>query len=207
MLNEIDKTSIYYKRISERSLIHFIMGLIPRMKYYLKYQISKKIAIKNGATIGKNSRIQRNFAKQLNHNIYIGNTTSIENISLSSNRYKLYIGNNVIINHGVKLVMGSHRLDTPEWEHYRPTPFLKIEDYVWIAPDAVILPSCSVIGYGSVIGANAVVIKDVPPMSIMGGNPAKIIKQRECIHSKLVIPSLLSGDLKIYWKTWFNRKK
>lgn len=101
--------------------------------------------------------------------------------------------------------MGSHRLDTPEWEQYRPTQSLKIEDYVWIAPDAVILPSCSIIGYGSVIGANAVVVKDVPPMSIMGGNPAKIINQRKCVHSKLVVSSLLSGDLKIYWKTWINR--
>lgn len=206
-MKEVDKSSIYYKKISERSLIHFIKGLAPRIRCYIIYQKSRKIAIKNGAKIGENTIIQRKTAKQLNHNISIGNNTSIEDISISSSRYKLYIGNNVIINHGVKLVMGSHRLDTPEWEHYRPTPYLKIEDYVWIAPDAVILPSCSVIGYGSVIGANAVVTKDVPPMSIMGGNPAKIIKQRESIHSKLIIPSLLSGDLKIYWKTWINRKK
>lgn len=203
----MDRTSLYYKRISERTLIHFIKGLIPRIKCYLKYKRARTLAIKNGAQIGDNTIIQKKFARQLNRNIIIGNNTSIEDISISSNRYKLYIGNNVIINHGVKLVMGSHRLDTPEWEHYRPTSSLKIEDYVWIAPDAVILPSCSVIGYGSVIGANAVVVKDVPPMSILGGNPAKVIKQRECVHSKLVIPSLLSGDLKIYWNTWINRKK
>lgn len=57
------------------------------------------------------------------------------------------------------------------------------------------------------IGAGAVVVKDVPPMAVVGGNPAKVIKQRECVHDKLVIPSLLSGDLKTYWNTWINRNK
>lgn len=41
----MDKTSLYYKRISKRSLLHFIKGLIPRIKCYFKYQKSKKIAI------------------------------------------------------------------------------------------------------------------------------------------------------------------
>ena len=71
----------------------------------------------------------------------------------------------------------------------------------------MILPSCRKIGYGAVVGAGSVVVKDVPPMSVVAGNPARVIKQRECVHSKLVIPSLLSGDLKIYWKIWTSRKK
>ena len=187
--------------------MHFIKGLIPRIMCYIRYQIARKIALRNGVKLGTGTIIKRSFAKQVNQNITIGNNTSIEDIHLSSNKYKLFIGNNVIINHGVKLVMSSHRLDTPEWENYRPNSSLVIEDYVWIAPDAVVLPSCSKIGYGSVIGANAVVVKDVPPMSIVGGNPAKVIKQRECVHSNLVIPSLLSGDLKIYWDTWINRNR
>lgn len=44
-------------------------------------------------------------------------------------------------------------------------------------------------------------------MAVMGGNPAKVIKERKCVHDRLVIASLLSGDLKIYWKTWSNRNK
>ncbi len=48
---------------------------------------------------------------------------------------------------------------------------------VWVAANAVILRGVN-IGDGAVIGAGAVVTKDVPPYSIVGGVPAKIIKQR-----------------------------
>ncbi|MCA9936785.1 MAG: hypothetical protein KC415_22775 [Anaerolineales bacterium] len=53
-----------------------------------------------------------------------------------------------------------------------------IEDDVWIGFQAVILPGVTV-GKGSIIGAGAVVTKDVPPYSIMGGVPARLIRQRE----------------------------
>lgn len=50
-----------------------------------------------------------------------------------------------------------------------------IEDYVTLGENCVVLPGVT-IGHNSVIGANAVVTKDVPPFSIVGGNPAKVIK-------------------------------
>ena len=53
-----------------------------------------------------------------------------------------------------------------------------IEDDVWIGINAVVLPGIR-IGKGSIIGANSVVTKDVPPYSIAGGVPAKIIKSRK----------------------------
>ena len=51
-----------------------------------------------------------------------------------------------------------------------------IEDNVWIGYNAVILKGVRV-GKGSVVGARAVVTKDVPPYSIVAGNPAKVVKQ------------------------------
>ena len=59
-----------------------------------------------------------------------------------------------------------------------PTP-LEIDDDVWIGARAIILPGCKRIGAHSIIGAGAVVTKDVPDYAIVGGNPAKVIRMRK----------------------------
>ncbi|WP_449401090.1 CatB-related O-acetyltransferase [Chryseobacterium wanjuense] len=52
-----------------------------------------------------------------------------------------------------------------------------IEDDVWIGSNSVILSGVK-IGRGSIIGAGSVITKDVEPYSIVGGNPAKILRKR-----------------------------
>ena len=64
-----------------------------------------------------------------------------------------------------------------------------------------------IIGYGAVVGANAVVVKDVESMSVVGGNPAKHIRYRKCVHSAIVVESLIGGDYKIYKETRRKRKR
>jgi acetyltransferase-like isoleucine patch superfamily enzyme len=53
---------------------------------------------------------------------------------------------------------------------------VRIGDRVWIGSKVSILPGVE-IGEGAVIGANSVVSKDVPPFSIVGGVPARVLKQ------------------------------
>jgi len=55
---------------------------------------------------------------------------------------------------------------------------LTIGHDVWIGRNTTILPGCKYIGHGAIIGAGAIVTKDVPNFAIVGGNPAKIIKYR-----------------------------
>ena len=55
---------------------------------------------------------------------------------------------------------------------------LVIEDDVWIGHYAVILPNCKFIGRGAIIGAGAIVTRDVEPYSIVAGNPAKLLRKR-----------------------------
>lgn len=50
-----------------------------------------------------------------------------------------------------------------------------IEDDAWIGGNTTILPGVRV-GHGAVVGAGSVVTKDVPPMTVYAGNPAKFIK-------------------------------
>jgi virginiamycin A acetyltransferase len=69
---------------------------------------------------------------------------------------------------------------------------------VWIGYDATIMPGIK-IGDGAIIAAKAVVTKDVPPYTIVGGNPAKIIRAR---FDKKTIEKLLA----IKWWNWDIQK-
>jgi acetyltransferase-like isoleucine patch superfamily enzyme len=82
------------------------------------------------------------------------------------------IGSHVVINDGVKLLTASHRTDDPLWSSFAK-PII-INDYAWIATDAIILPGVC-IGKGAVVGAGAVVAKDVPEYRIVVGNPAQLL--------------------------------
>jgi len=77
-------------------------------------------------------------------------------------------------------VLGKNSPDCPEWD-YDPVLSQKgetvIGNDVWFGHQSVIMPGVT-IGDGAIIASRAVVTKDVPPYTIVAGNPAKVIKQR-----------------------------
>src|SRR5581483_1613814 len=91
-------------------------------------------------------------------------------------RDELTIGNHVDIASEVMIYNGEHDLNDPNFRGvFSP---VKIEDYVFIGPRVIILPGIT-IKKGAVVGAGAVVTKDVPEFQIVGGVPAKIIGERK----------------------------
>jgi acetyltransferase-like isoleucine patch superfamily enzyme len=85
------------------------------------------------------------------------------------------IGSRVCINDGAKLLTASHEVADAHWRSFaRP---IVIEDYAWIATDALILPGVT-IGRGAVVGAGAVVTQSVPAGAVAVGNPSKIMEGR-----------------------------
>ena len=103
---------------------------------------------------------------------------------------KISIGDDVLISWGVTISdHDSHNIafskratdhqdllnGRKDWTHVRQTP-VKICDKAWIGFNAIILQGVT-IGEGAVVGAGALVTKDVPPWTIVGGNPAKVIRE------------------------------
>lgn len=95
---------------------------------------------------------------------------------------KVIIGNNVMMGPEVSIWTRNHvmdRVDIPMIEQgaSQEKP-VTIGNDVWICSRAIILPGVNV-GNGSVIGAGAVVTKDVPDYAVVAGNPARIIRYRK----------------------------
>ena len=93
----------------------------------------------------------------------------------------VHIGDNVMM--GPECILLSHnhrfdRLDIPMCQQgFSEEKPIRIGNDVWIGTRAIILPGVT-LGDHSVIGAGAVVTKDVPAYAVVGGVPAKILKMR-----------------------------
>ena len=112
--------------------------------------------------------------------VHIGNNVAINKDvqifpSILSPDGKVTIGNDVSIAPGVLIMAASHDYSSTALEDIS-APVL-IEDHVWIGARAIIFPGVTV-GKYAVIGAGAVVTKDVPEYSVVAGVPAKIINRR-----------------------------
>lgn len=99
---------------------------------------------------------------------------------------RVIIGNNVLIGSKVLIIDHNHGdyfsdlqsspSETPAERILTNDQEVIIEDNVWIGEHVCILPNTR-IGFGSIIGAGAVVSRDIPPFSIAVGNPARVVKR------------------------------
>lgn len=204
LVNKEDKRTIYEKDIQSRSTLRYIVGLLARWKQHFKYDRAVRIARRRGANIGEGVIMPLSLAKKANENLTVGNHVSIQT-DLIDLRCPVKIGNHVIIGYGTEIITMSHDIDSPEWEH--KSYGMEIEDYVWIPTKVLVLPTCRKIGHGAVVSSGSVVVTNVDSMAVVGGNPAKEFKKRKCVHTNLVIESLLGGDYRIYKQTRKNRIK
>lgn len=144
---------------------------------HIPFHSVRKIAyILSGMRIGPHSTIHMWAGLFQPKNIEIGEGTIIGNHVFLDGRAPITIGNNVDIASEVMIYNSEHDVNSVDF-HARESKVI-IEDYVFIGPRAIILPGVK-IGIGAVIGAGAVVTKDVSPFAIVGGVPAQVIGERK----------------------------
>lgn len=110
-------------------------------------------------------------------NFHIGKNCFINMCCNFQDQGGIYIGDNVYIGHGVKILTINHDVNplSRHIMHMKPVYF---EDNVCLSSGVIILPGVR-IGKNSIIGAGAVVTKDIEENSIAVGNPSKVIKKLE----------------------------
>ncbi len=130
-----------------------------------------------GTEIDESSAILPPFYADYGHNIKLGKNVWVQQGCTFFDRGGIEIGDDVFIAPKVNLVTLNHVFNPYERSTTVAKP-IKIGNRVWIGIGATVLPGVTV-GDNSIIAAGAVVTKDVPPNTIVGGNPAKVIKTIE----------------------------
>lgn len=154
------------------------VSLLPDWGYYARKRAAFYMATMN---CGNSFYAHTGVAMLYPKNIVIGENVTINRYSIITAKDKVDIGNNVLIGSNVIINSGNHNyinLDIPINQQGHTIAPITIEDDVWIGSNVCILAGVT-IGQGSVIGAGAVVTKNVEPYSVMGGVPARLIKSRK----------------------------
>ncbi|EKQ67114.1 acetyltransferase (isoleucine patch superfamily) [Leptolyngbyaceae cyanobacterium JSC-12] len=137
-------------------------------KFFLRFLMNLRI--------GQGSSTHMGLRLYTYGHISIGNHCVIDRDCVLDGRGEILIGNNVNISPEVMILTAYHNPDSEDFAGVEKSVI--VEDYAWLATRALILPGVK-IGRGAIVAAGSVVTKDVPPQAIVGGNPARFIRERK----------------------------
>jgi maltose O-acetyltransferase len=129
------------------------------------------------AGIGEETFVRTPFYCDYGDGITIGSRTFVNFNCTMLDGAPIAIGDEVLIASGVQLITASHPIDPvprrDAWERALP---IAIADGVWLGAGAIVLPGVS-IGENTVVGAGALVTKDLPAGVVAYGNPARVVRE------------------------------
>jgi putative colanic acid biosynthesis acetyltransferase WcaF len=128
-----------------------------------------------GAQIGEGVHVYSSVRIWAPWNLRLGPMSSLGDRVNCYSMGLITIGAESVISQDVTLCAGTHDYESPNFQLYVAP--IEIGSKVWVCAEAFVGPN-SKIGDGAVIGARAVVVKEIPPWTVWGGNPARKIKDR-----------------------------
>lgn len=160
-----------------------IFKKLKQLRCRLLLRGKKNVSFGRTSTFGRGTVLYAPNSMTIGENVYIGKYCSLET--------DLEIGNDVLIGNNVgligkydhdfscigKSIKDSPWIGDPDYNFKGKGLKIVIEGDVWIGYGSIIVSGVH-IGHGSVIAAGSVVLKDVEPYSIVGGNPARLLSKR-----------------------------
>jgi putative colanic acid biosynthesis acetyltransferase WcaF len=128
-----------------------------------------------GANIHRTANIYSGAKIYQPWNLEMGTFSCIASGVRIENSDKVIIGAHVVVSQKASIYTASHDISSVDFKWFSAP--VVIRDYAWICAEAFVMMGVT-IGEGAVVGARAAVFKDVEPWTVVGGNPAKLIKKR-----------------------------
>lgn len=144
-------------------------------KYHEPAELTKLFFELIGKPLDETFALFPPFYTDFGKNITVGKRVFINSDCKFQDQGGIYIGDDVLIGHAVVLATLNHDIDPEKRPQLHPAP-IRIGNKVWIGANATITAGVT-IGENSIVAAGAVVTKDVPPNTIVGGVPAKKIRE------------------------------
>ena len=180
-------TSEATQKVMNRSisvLTELAVYIVYILSFFPSHVLRKLLLQLAGMKIGKGSTIHMGIKYYEFQHTEIGDDSIIGEGTVLDGRDNLIIGNHVDIASEVMIYNAEHDVHAPDFGPLSE-PVI-IEDFVFIGPRAIILPGVT-IHEGAVVGAGAVVTKDVLPYTICAGVPAREIGKRNNNRSKYIL--------------------
>lgn len=156
-------------------IIYLIVNLYRKIRGGYCSWITSKFLVSHGSHFGaaRIAHISSISKVSVGHNVGFNGMTI-------SGKGTVSIGNYFHSGINVTIMLGSHDYEygdkIPYGNHYMQKNVV-IDDFVWLGSNVIISGNVH-IGEGAIVAIGSVVVKDVPPYAIVGGNPAKVIKYR-----------------------------
>ena len=162
-------TMRYYSRLAQKITMEI------NTQYHEPEELAELFSQLIGKPVGDGFGLFPPFYTDFGKNITIGSNVFINSDCKFQDQGGIFIDDGALIGHGVVLATLDHDLAPEKRQQLHPAP-IHIGKGVWIGANATVTSGVT-IGDNAVIAAGAVVDRDVPPDTIVGGVPAKIIKK------------------------------
>lgn len=147
------------------------------------FRINKNFLLSKRNIASYKGRPTINLKSEFNGRTHLGFNTHFNGITITG-KGTVLIGDNFHCGRDCLIISDTHdykNADKLPYDAKLITPETKIEENVWLGSRVIILPGITV-GYGAIVQAGSVVVKNVPPLAIVGGHPAVQFSERDLAH-------------------------